>query len=97
TRHLQATSGILYGVFETYDPENLLLAQAKREVLNIQMEKDRLLEVVNRINLQRIHLVNTSRISPFAFPIMVDRMLRSSISSESLEDRVMKMQASLLS
>lgn len=41
TKHLQATSGILYGVFESYDPENLLLEQAKQEMLNIQMEKKR--------------------------------------------------------
>lgn len=39
TRHLQASSGILYGVFETYDADNLLLAQAREEVIQIQMEK----------------------------------------------------------
>lgn len=96
TKHLQATSGILYGVFETYDPDNLLLEQAKNEALNIQMEKSRLIKVVGRINRQKIHFVNTLRISPFAFPIMVDR-LRASLSSENIEDRVMKIQAELLS
>ncbi len=96
TKHLQATSGILYGVFETYDPDNLLLEQAKNEALNIQMEKSRLIKVVGRINGQKIHFVNTLRVSPFAFPIMVDRM-RASLSSENIEDRVMKIQAGLLS
>jgi ATP-dependent Lhr-like helicase len=35
-KHLQSNSGILYGVFEDYDPENLLLGQAHREVINWQ-------------------------------------------------------------
>lgn len=96
TRHLQASSGILYGVFETYDPENLLLKQAKNEVLHVQMEKSRLEKVIERINSQKIHLVTTPRISPFAFPIMVDRLSRNSLSSESIEDRVLRLQAELL-
>ncbi|WP_162339813.1 ligase-associated DNA damage response DEXH box helicase [Cyclobacterium salsum] len=96
TRHLQASSGILYGVFETYDPDNLLLEQARREVLNVQMEKTRLENVIERINRQKIQLLTTPRISPFAFPIMVDRLSSNSLSSEKLEDRVLRLQAELL-
>jgi ATP-dependent Lhr-like helicase len=96
TRHLQASSGILYGVFETYDPENLLLKQARDEVLHVQMEKSRLEKVVDRINSQKIHLVTTPRVSPFAFPIMVDRLSRNSLSSENIEDRIQRLQAELL-
>ncbi|KEO75873.1 ligase-associated DNA damage response DEXH box helicase [Anditalea andensis] len=94
-RHLQATSGILYGVFQEYDPENLLLEQAQKEALTMQMEHDRLIEAVKRINDQKIILKYTNKFTPFAFPIMVDR-LRSTLSSESLEDRVLKMQARLI-
>ena len=94
-RHLQATSGILYGVFKEYDPENLLLAQAQEESLTMQMEHDRLIEAVKRINNQKIILKYTNRFTPFAFPIMVDR-LRATLSSESLEDRVLKMQERLV-
>jgi len=94
-RHLQATSGILYGVFKEYDPENLLLAQAQAESLTMQMEHDRLIEAVKRINNQKIILKYTNRFTPFAFPIMVDR-LRATLSSESLEDRVIKMQERLI-
>lgn len=96
TRHLQASSGILYGVFETYDPDNLLLEQARKEVLNVQMEKTRLEKVIDRINRQKIQLLTTPRISPFAFPIMVDRLSSNSLSSEKLEDRVLRLQAELL-
>jgi ATP-dependent Lhr-like helicase len=96
TRHLQASSGILYGVFETYDPQNLLLAQAREEVIQIQMEKNRLFKVIDRINKNQIHLVKTSKITPFAFPIMVDRLSRNTISSENLTDRILKLQVELL-
>jgi ATP-dependent Lhr-like helicase len=32
-RHLQASSELFFDVFSEYDPENLLLTQARREVL----------------------------------------------------------------
>jgi ATP-dependent Lhr-like helicase len=96
TKHLQASSGILYGVFESYDPENLLLTQARQEVVQIQMEKTRLFQVIQRINKQEIHLVSTRKISPFAFPIMVDRLSRNNLSSENLTDRILRLQVELL-
>ena len=96
TRHLQASSGIIYGVFESYDPDNLLLEQAQQEVLQIQMEKNRLFQVIERVNKHEIHLINTKKISPFAFPIMVERLGRSNISSENLTDRILRLQVELL-
>ena len=95
-RHLQASSGIIYGVFESYDPDNLLLEQARNEVVQLQMEKNRLFQVIERINKHEIHLINTKKISPFAFPIMVDRLSRNNISSESLTDRILRLQVELL-
>lgn len=94
-RHLQTNSGILYGVFEDYDPENLLLKQAQREVLDMQMEKDKVLEAIRKINRQQIVLKKPGQFTPFSFPIMVDR-LRSQLSSEALEDRIAKMKAQLM-
>ena len=94
-RHLQSNSGILYGVFEEYDPENLLLQQAHSEVLDMQMEKDKVLEAIRKINRQQIILKSPGQFTPFSFPIMVDR-LRAQLSSESLEDRIVKMKAQLV-
>ncbi|MBS9524433.1 ligase-associated DNA damage response DEXH box helicase [Litoribacter alkaliphilus] len=94
-RHVQATSGIIFGVFDEYDPDNLLLQQAKDEALSMQMEKDRLLKAIDRINQQEIKLIHTRRFTPFAFPIMVDR-LRATLTSETLEDRIAKIQAQLI-
>ncbi len=95
TRHLQANSGILYGVFEEYDPQNLLLQQAHREVMDLQMEKGKVLTAIQAINKQNIVIKNPGQFTPFSFPIMVDR-LRASLSSESLEERIAKMKASLI-
>lgn len=95
-KHLQSNSGILYGVFEDYDPDNLLLKQAHREVLEMQMEKNKILHAIQKINTQQIVLKKPGQFTPFSFPIMVDR-LRASLSSESLEDRIVKMKAQLIS
>jgi ATP-dependent Lhr-like helicase len=42
SRQLQASSGLLWDVFNEYDPDNLLLKQATREVLERQVEAPRL-------------------------------------------------------
>lgn len=94
-KHLQSNSGILYGVFEDYDPDNLLLEQAHREVLEMQMERDSVLEAIRKINRQQIVLKKPGQFTPFSFPIMVDR-LRATLSSESLEDRIAKMRAQMM-
>ena len=95
-KHLQSNSGILYGVFEDYDPDNLLLNQAHREVMDMQMEKDNVLEAVRRINSHEIILKTPGQFTPFSFPIMVDRWFRATLSSESLEDRIAKMKAQMI-
>ncbi len=94
TRQLQASSGLIYEVFERYDPGNLLLHQAHREVLEKQLESSRLKRTLDRLSHSRVTLLDVRRPTPFAFPLLVDR-LRDTISSETLADRVRKMQTSL--
>lgn len=94
-RHLQASSGILYKVFEEYDQENLLLRQSMEEVLTMQLEHSRLFEAIRRINQQRIVLKQTPKPTPFAFPILVDMFRRQNLTSEQLADRIRKMQMQL--
>ena len=48
-RQLQASSGLLYDVFAEYDPGNLLLAQATREVLERQLEAPRIDAALRRL------------------------------------------------
>lgn len=93
-RHLQMSSGLFFDVFEEYEPDNLLLQQAYDEVLSYQLDEVRLRKALKRIQSQKITLNNPERFTPFAFPIMVDR-LRGRLSSEKLIDRVQRMQVQL--
>lgn len=89
-RHLQSSSQLIFKVFEDYDPYNLLYKQSYEEVLQHQLELPRLRTALDRINSQKIILKYPEKPTPFAFPIVVDR-LREKMTSETLEDRVGKM------
>jgi ATP-dependent helicase Lhr and Lhr-like helicase len=95
SRHLQASSGILYKVFETYDQENLLIKQAMEEVMTLQLDQDRLFDAIRAIGDQKIVLKDTHQPTPFAFPILVDTLRRQNLTSEQLKDRISKMQLQL--
>ncbi|WP_290712009.1 ligase-associated DNA damage response DEXH box helicase [Flavihumibacter sp. CACIAM 22H1] len=94
-RHLQSSASLLFKVFQEYDPDNLLMRQAYQEVFDQQMEETRLRQMLERIQQSRIVLTYPEKLTPFCFPIKVDSK-RESLSSESLEDRVRKMQLQLL-
>jgi ATP-dependent helicase Lhr and Lhr-like helicase len=95
-RHLQSSASLLFNVFSEYEPRNLLLRQAYNEVLEQQMEEQRLRDMLERIQKGKIILTFPRRLTPFCFPIKVDSM-REDLSSEKLEDRVKKMQLQLAS
>ncbi|HEX7241158.1 MAG TPA: ligase-associated DNA damage response DEXH box helicase [Longimicrobiaceae bacterium] len=93
-KQLQASSGLFYDVFTRYDPDNLLLAQAHREVLERQLERSRLGRTLERLAGARVVVTEPARTPPLAFPLLVDRT-RDRVSSESLADRVRRMQVAL--
>lgn len=93
-RHLQSSASLLFNVFSEYDPHNLLIRQAYNEVMDQQMEEQRLRYMLERIAHGRIVLRWPKKLTPFCFPLKVDSM-REDLSSEKLEDRVKKMQAQL--
>ncbi len=93
-RHLQASAGLLFNVFNEYEPNNVLLRQAYQEVFDQQMEEVRLRDMLNRIQASKIILTYPQRLTPFCFPIKVDSM-RENLTSEKLADRVKRMQQSL--
>ena len=94
-KHLQASSGILYKVFDTYDEDNLLVQQAIDEVMNLQLDQSRFMEAVRRINNQKIVLKEVQKPTPFAFPILVSVIRRQRLSNEDVTDRILKMQMEL--
>jgi ATP-dependent Lhr-like helicase len=91
TKHLQASSTMFFKVLAEQEPNNLLYKQAFEELFFDQLEEVRLRAALNRIHTQQIHVIELKQPSPFAFPIMVDR-LREKFSTETLEDRIKKMQ-----
>ncbi len=91
-RHLQSSSQLFFDVFHDYDSNNLLLNQAYEEVMDFQLEEARMRKALDRINQQRIIITEPEKPTPFAFPIMVDRLSRDKLSSEKLADRVKRMQ-----
>ena len=94
-RHLQASAGLLFKVFSEFDPGNILLQQAYREVLQQQMEELRLRAALQRIQNSKIIITFPERYTPLSFPIIVDGLSRNNLSSERLEDRVRKIQMQL--
>lgn len=94
-RHLQSSAGLLFKVFSEYDPNNVLLKQAYREVLDQQMEEVRLRNALQRIAASTIIINFPKKLTPFCFPIIVDGLSRNNLSSEKFEDRVKKMQGQL--
>jgi ATP-dependent Lhr-like helicase len=73
-RELQISATLLYEVLDRYDPENLLLVQSRREIMEKQLELTRLTAVMQRLQSLDYHLIETKNLSPMAFPLWADRL-----------------------
>jgi ATP-dependent Lhr-like helicase len=71
-RQTQASAGLIYDVLAEHDAGNLLLAQARREVLERQFEFTRLHDTLETLATRDVRVVETSRLSPLAFPIWAE-------------------------
>jgi ATP-dependent Lhr-like helicase len=89
-RQVQASSGLLYDVFTRYDPGNLLIQQAQREVLERQLEQTRLRVALDRMRAGKVTVLELDRPSPLAFPLLVDRN-REHLTTEQLSARIKRM------
>ena len=92
--HIQASSNLFYDVFCQYDPDNMLLQQSRREVLDMQLEIGRISTALDRIQDSTVVVTSPPKTTPLAFPLLVDK-LRERLSSESLADRVARLQQQL--
>ena len=90
-RQLQASSGLLFDVFNEYDPRNLLLEQARREVLERQLEAGRLSRALERIESLELVTRRPERMTPLGFPLWAARIQTTHLTSEKWADRVSKM------
>lgn len=89
-RQVQVSSGLLFDVFDRYDPENLLLNQARREVLERQLEYSRLEQVIGRLEQKDLRIRETDRLTPLSFPLWADQ-IGETLSSESRLERIESM------
>jgi ATP-dependent helicase Lhr and Lhr-like helicase len=93
-KQLQASAGLFYEVFRKHDQGNLLLTQAETEVMEQELEIGRLAVSLERIAKRQLKFVEISKPTPFAFPLMVER-LREKLTTEKLSDRIKRMVADL--
>ncbi|MDD2108614.1 ligase-associated DNA damage response DEXH box helicase [Pseudomonas asiatica] len=93
-RQIQASSGLFYEVFRKHDAGNLLLTQARDEVLNEELEIERLHRQLLKMGQLRLELRQLERPGPLAFALLVEGM-RETLSTEKLADRIARMVAEL--
>ena len=95
TRQIQASSGLVYDVLAKYDPDNLLVDQALREVMRYQLEFGRLRESLGEISQCEWLVTEPARLSPLCFPLWAERIRAQTVSSEKWQDRLQRMLESL--
>jgi len=93
-RALQASSTLIFDTLAAYEPDHLLLEQARREILDSQLEISRLESCLRDLSARPIHLVETPHLSPFAFPLWAGR-LAARLSTEDWQSRLSAMLARL--
>ena len=87
---LQISAALLFDVFQKHEPGSLLLEQARREVIEEQLEAERLQSALERMASCTWRVERMARPGPLAFPLLVER-LNSRLSNESLLDRVQRL------
>lgn len=89
-RQLQASSSLLFDVFCEFDPGNLLLEQARREVLERHFEQSRLARTLARLASSELLIREPQGPTPLSFPLMLER-IGGKLSSQTLAERVERM------
>ncbi len=95
SRQVQASSGLIYDVLENHDKDNLLLEQARREVLEQQLEFTRLENALATLGKRRWQRQSPERLTPLSFPLWAESLNSQTISSQSFQQRVQGMLESL--
>jgi ATP-dependent Lhr-like helicase len=87
-RQIQASASLLYDVFTRYDPENPLLQQARREVIEQHFDQVRLGDALVRLGEERVVLTHPPRPSPLAMPLVESRLTKNVATTETPRQRV---------
>jgi ATP-dependent Lhr-like helicase len=89
-RQTQASASLIFDVLAEHDGDNLLLSQARREVLERQFEFARLREAVAKIATWGIRVVDVPRLSPLAFPLWAEQ-IQSRLTTQGWLERITDM------
>ncbi len=87
---LQSSSGLFFDVFARYDPQNLLLKQARREVLDRQLEVSRLGKTLEETQVMKIVRCDIPRLTPLSFPLWAS-FVQANVTSGKWVERVKRM------
>jgi ATP-dependent Lhr-like helicase len=82
-RELQSSASLLFEVLQRYDPDNLLLRQSEREILEKQLEFTRLHQVIHDLTTRPFRLVETGHLTPMAFPLWAGRLQSTHIPADA--------------
>ncbi|MDI9403904.1 MAG: ligase-associated DNA damage response DEXH box helicase [Limnohabitans sp.] len=86
-RQVQAGAGLIFDVLREFDPENLLLLQSEREVVDRQFEGGRLARALARLAQGPLVIRHIARPTPLSLPLIVDR-LGTTLSTEGVLARL---------
>ena len=89
-RMLQSSAGLLYDVLHQYDPEHVLLSQAKQDVLRNEFDIDRLHRTLHDLSRKPLSMKPIAQPSPLALPLVIDR-LSARLSTESVAERMARL------
>jgi ATP-dependent Lhr-like helicase len=90
-KQVQASSSLIFDVLENHDKDNLLLHQARREVLEQQLEFSRLLKTLTDLQKKTWHLKTPERLTPLSFPLWAESLNSQTMSSQSMQQRIKDM------
>ncbi len=93
SRQVQASSSLIYEVLENHDAENLLLDQAKQEVLQAQLEYQRIEHCLQSLQSKLWQINHTDRLTPMSFPLWAESLQSQThtVSTEPFQQRVERM------
>lgn len=90
TRQLQTSSGLLFDVLNKYDPDHILLQQAKREAIERDLHGPDLLALLSRMSEQDLVITTPEKHTPMSFGLWAES-LRGQLSNESWAERIKRM------
>ncbi len=94
-RDLQVSARLLFEVLSRYDPENLLLEQSRREILEGQLEISRLHSTLMTVSARPFELIETKQLTPMAFPLWADglgALVPAADAATRLENMLIRLQ-----